>query len=356
MAIRIEVPEGNDALTEFILFHDQVYETRRARWSAFVGVQLPILTGESAYAKGRKLRPLVARDGSRIVARAVAAVDDHYIRHWKEDLGHILWFEATPDAGEASRQLLDEACEWLASEGMKAARAGMGLFEFPFTIDAYERLPPAGVRQNPIYYHGYLKNARFESEKGWVDYKIEVRPELVARYESALEAVKRSGYEIVPLRDVPPSRRLAEFTDTWNDAFQAHWGAAPFTEAEFATIIEFLGPAGMLETSVLAYRDGKPEGVLWVTPEFTVGAIVAPGSELDESEKLNFLGIGVRRSSRGRGVNLGMAAYAYLELVRRGAKWLSYTMVLDDNWPSRRTAEKLGASVCASYLVYRRNL
>jgi hypothetical protein len=30
--------------------------------------------------------------------------------------------------------------------------------------------------------------------------------------------------------------------------------------------------------------------------------------------------------------------------------------VLDDNWPSRRTAEKLGASVCANYLVYRRDL
>jgi len=44
-----------------------------------------------------------------------------------------------------------------------------------------------------------------------------------------------------------------------------------------------------------------------------------------------------------------------LELVRRGATYLSYTIVLDDNWPSRRTAAKLGAEVCASYVVYRRN-
>ena len=60
-------------------------------------------------------------------------------------------------------------------------------------------------------------------------------------------------------------------------------------------------------------------------------------------------------SARGRGVNLAMASYAYLELIRRGAKYLSYTLVLDDNWPSRRTAEKLGAKVCANYMVYRRN-
>jgi hypothetical protein len=50
-----------------------------------------------------------------------------------------------------------------------------------------------------------------------------------------------------------------------------------------------------------------------------------------------------------------MAAYAYMELVRRGARYMSYTMVVDDNWPSRRTADQLGAFVCANYLVYRRN-
>ena len=50
-----------------------------------------------------------------------------------------------------------------------------------------------------------------------------------------------------------------------------------------------------------------------------------------------------------------MAGYAYLELLGRGVKRLSYTLVLDDNWPSRRLAEKLGAFVCANEMVYRRN-
>ena len=77
---------------------------------------------------------------------------------------------------------------------------------------------------------------------------------------------------------------------------------------------------------------------------------------LGGEEKVNFLGIGVHRDARGQGVNLGMAANAYLELARHGVPYLSYTLVLDDNWPSRRTAEKLGAYVCASYVTYRRNL
>ena len=54
-------------------------------------------------------------------------------------------------------------------------------------------------------------------------------------------------------------------------------------------------------------------------------------------------------------MNLAMASHSYLNLIRQGSKYLSYTLVLDDNWPSRRTAEKLGAKVCANYVTYRRN-
>ncbi|MBI3797532.1 MAG: hypothetical protein HY268_11285 [Deltaproteobacteria bacterium] len=356
MAIKIESPEGVEALTEFVQFYDQVYEYRAARWPADMEFQLPLLTGESPFAQGRKLRPFLARTQGRVVARVVAVVDDRYNRHWQERLGHLFMFEALPEAREATKLLMDTACEWLAEQGTEAARAGYGgLLEWPFVLDEYEALPPHLLRQNPVYYHRLLKDAGFESEKGCVDYQIEVRPELISRWESALEAARRAGYEIVPLKDIPEARRVREFTDTFNDAFKVHWGLVPATVDEFALLFAAFTPAGVLETSVLAYHDGVPVGMLIVAPEVTATTVLKPGRMLDASEKLNILGIGVCEAARGRGVNLAMAAYAYLELVRRGARYLSYTLVLDDNWPSRRTAEKLGAFACANYMVYRRN-
>jgi GNAT superfamily N-acetyltransferase len=282
-------------------------------------------------------------------------LDDRYNRHWKERLGHIVWFEALPDTRDQVKALLDTACEWLQERGAEAARAGFGLLEFPFVIDDYESLPPFILRHNPAEVHRLLKDAGFESEQGWVDYKIEVRPELVARWESAVEGARRAGYEIAPLAAIAEGRRVSEFTDTWNDTFKAHWGFTPFVESEIAAFLDAFGPAGALDTSVIAYRQGAPIGFLLVVPEMTATAVVRPGRTVDDSEKLNILAIGVRESARGRGVNLAMAAYAFLELVRRGARYLSYTLVLDDNWPSRRTGEKLGALVCANYMVYRRN-
>jgi GNAT superfamily N-acetyltransferase len=355
MGVKIEVPQGNEALTEFVHFHDQVYDYRDARWPAPLELQLPILTGESPFTQGRIIRPFLARAGDEIVARAVAVVDERYNVRWQERLGHIIMFEAMPEAREATRLLMDTACVWLRERGMEAARAGFGLFDFPFVLDDYESLPPDIVRQNPDYYHRLLKDAGFESEKGWVDYKIEVRPELVQSWSHALESARRLGYEIVPLKDIPDARRVADFTDTWKDTFKLHWGFTPLSEDEISLLLEGFKPAGAFETSLIAYQKGAPVGMLFVVPEVTATAVLKPGRVLKDSEKLNILAIGVRESARGRGVNLAMAAHAYLELVSRGAKYLSYTLVLDDNWPSRRTAEKLGAFVCANYMVYWRN-
>jgi GNAT superfamily N-acetyltransferase len=355
VAIRVEVPEGEDALTEFVRFHDDVYADRGARWPALVPFQLPILTGDSPFVEDRTFRPFLVRDGAEIVARVVAVLDERYRRHWNERIGHLVMFEARPGTREATRVLMDAACEWLAANGAEAARAGFGVLEFPFVIDDYESLPPSIVRQNPPYYHSLFKDAGFESEQGWVDYKMEARPELVARWESAIAAAERGGYRLVPLAEIPPARRSEEFVTLWNHSFRRHWGFTPFSRSEASLLFDAFAVGGVLDASMMAYRGDDPVGTVWVAPESTGMALLGPGRRLAEAEKLNFLGIGVHESARGRGINLAMASKAFLELLRRGATWVSYTLVLDDNWPSRRTAEKLGAEVCASYLVYRRN-
>ena len=356
MPITIEIPSGSDALTDFILFHDDVYRDRAARWTAFVPLDLAILQGESPFNRGRRIRPFWAREGGKILARVVAVLDERYQKHWNDPtLGHVVLFEALPGTRDAVRRVMDEACEWLASQGAAAARAGYGMLEFPFVVDAYEPLPPPFVRQNPSYYHSLLKDAGFETERGWVDYKIRVRPELVARWESALEAARRGGFEIVPLSNVERPGRDRLFAEIWNECFARHWGYTPFSVEEIEMLFTSMEETGLLETSVFAYRDGAPVGVLWVVPDISMTAATAPGRAIRDDERLNLLGIGVREAARGRGVNLAMSAYSYLELVRRGQNHVSYTLVLDDNWPSRKTGEKLGGDVCGNYLVYRRN-
>ncbi|MSQ48526.1 MAG: hypothetical protein EXR78_09140 [Deltaproteobacteria bacterium] len=353
--LHIETPHDRGALSDFAIFYDHVYESRAVRWRGSTRLEIAVMAGESPFNQDRVVRPFVARVDGNIVARVLAVMDNRYNRHWHDQLGHLCWFEAVPNTREAVRQLLDDACAWLKNQGAIAARIGHGMLEFPFVIDAYEALPPNALRQNPAYYHVLIKEAGFETEKGFVDYKVVVRPELITRWESMLEAARRAGYDIVPLRDIPEERRVREFTATFNETFSAHWGWTPYSELELAALLQTMTRVGILDTSVIAYRDEEPVGMLLVVPEHSSDALLQPGRALHDEERLNILAIGVREPVRGRGVNLGMTAYGFLELIRRGATHLSYTLVLDDNRPSRRTAEKLGAFVHATYVAYRRN-
>jgi len=355
MGPRVEIPEGSEAIEEFVRFHDRVYAGRGAYWPAFPALETPFVSGTGPVAADRRVRPFVAREGGAVVARALAVLDARYQRHWGEPLGHVVKFEALPEAGAAVRALMDAACEWLETGGAEAARVGMGPLDMPFTIDAYDALPPSILRFNPPYYHALLKDAGFETERGFVDYRIAVRPDLVSRWERAVEAVRRDGFRLVPLRDVPANRRAGLTANLFNETFSAHWGMSPVTEDEQATYLGLFEAVGALDTSVIAYRGDEPMGQVTVVPETSGFASLGPGRALAPAERLNWLGIGVRTPARGRGVNLALASYAFLELVRRGASHVSYTLVLDDNWPSRRTAERLGAEVCANYVAYRRN-
>jgi hypothetical protein len=51
-----------------------------------------------------------------------------------------------------------------------------------------------------------------------------------------------------------------------------------------------------------------------------------------------------------------MAAQSFLRMARMGMRHAGYTLVLDDNWPSRHTAERLEARVTANFVTYRRTL
>jgi hypothetical protein len=354
MRTDIEQPAGDDALTEFIEFANVVNAQQDAYWPAMAPMSLPLLKGEGPEAIGRHMQPFVARRDGEIVARALAVVDEHYLGRWDDGVGHISMFEALPHTRDDVCDLMTAACGWLRDRGMRAARAGFGISDFPFRIDGDDTLPPVLLRNNPNYYHSLLKEAGFESERAWTDYRAEVTPENIERWKGCVVAAEARGFRLVPYGEVPVASRAKQWVETWNESFHDHWGVAPQTEDEHTTIASFLQGFGMGETSVMAFEGDDPVGCCWVVPELA-SSLASRTRDLRSEELVNFLGIAVRKKARRKGVNTAIASYSFLKLVERGASHVSYTLVLDDNWPSRRTAEKLGAHICGNYMVYRRN-
>jgi GNAT superfamily N-acetyltransferase len=327
-----------------------------------------VLAGEAGFGPGFKIQPFWVEQDDQILATVTAVNAEAYDRHWNERMGHLVFFEALADQDLTVRALMDRACEWLQAQGCTAARMSIlpGL-TLPHTIDAYDAVPTIFHTHNPSYYHSYIKNSRFTTERGVVQYQMQFTPELADRYRAMVRQAIDNG---VSLRSWDFDR-LEEETETFaalgNDSFSDHFGFMPLPIAVYHGLTLGLKDLLVDEFTVFAEVDGQAVGFVYSLPDLNQALHTMKGKAIEENfeefqQHLNaidhgaLLIIGVKRDYRGRGINLAMAAKSYLAMIDRGYKTGSYTVVMDDNWPSRRTAEKLGGRVTRNFNVYRKAL
>jgi ribosomal protein S18 acetylase RimI-like enzyme len=324
-----------------------------------------LLIGRGPAAENARVQTMCAEEDGRMLASVTAVRHETYIRHKNEQMGHLLFFEALPGRQEAVDRLMEAACDWLRSIGCQAARLSLlPGWQLPPTIDAYEAVPTVFHTYNPPYYHGYVKNAGFRTEQGCVEYQLLFSPELAESYQ---EMVRRASDSGIQLRAWDFDRLQEEtelFTRLFNDAFRSHWGFMPLPVSLFQELTVGFGDLLVRDFLAFAMDDGQPVGFVYSLPDLNQAFHRMKG-KLVEEDFQRYVGeidhgvllvIGVNESHRGRGVNLALAAKSYLAMMARGYKSASYTVVLDDNWPSRRTAEKLGARVTRNFNIYRREL
>ena len=357
-----------DDLERYVDFAREVYRDNPYWVPGDKHHQLNVLGGNSGFGPQSKIQAFAVENGGRTVATIAAFKDEAYNRHWNEKLGHLLFFEALPDQDEAVEAMFRDACEWLREQDCEAARLSLlpGV-QLPVTIDAYDSVPTCFHTYNPPYYHNYIKNSGFMTEHGVVQYQLDFTAELAQRYRDMVKRCTDSGVVIRSWNFDNLEEETATFATLSNETFSAHWGFMPlpdevmrgFTvESRDFLIPEFMG---------FAEVEGKTVGFVYSCPDLNQALHPMRNKPLEENfpEFQTRLGqidhgvlliIGVKKEFRGLGINLALAAHSYLGMIERGYKKASYTVVLDDNWPSRRTAEKLGGRVTRNFNVYRREL
>lgn len=327
-----------------------------------------LLSGNGGFGPDSQVQAFWVEEGEQVLAAVTAVLDAGYERRWQERLGHLLFFEALPDQDEAVGALMRTASDWFRSRNCQALRMSMlpGM-QMPLTIDAYDEVPTVFHTYNPPYYHSYIKNAGFRTECGVVQYQIEFTPELAARYRTMVERAEQSG---ISLRSWDFDRLEAEnetFTTLANETFANHFGFIPLPAEVMSGLTVGLKDFLVADFTLFADAEGETVGFVYSLPDLNQVFHRMKGKSIEENfDELQqllqtidhgvLLIIGVKTSQRGRGVNLALAARSYLAMIERGYKTASYTVVMDDNWPSRRTAEKLGARVTRNFNVYRKEL
>jgi hypothetical protein len=360
-AITIEAVTGREAMTEFAMLPFQVYGGRAAWWPPDVQNEIDLLSGRAPIASHLEMKPFVARSSGKLMARVTAVVNFRYNQHWNERIGQLIHFEALADAGAAAAAMLEEASQWLRSRGMTAVRSGFAAFlDYPYAVDNYGKLPPFLLRNSPDYYHTYFKDGGFLTEKGMTDFTIALTPPTLASYPAMIEQAAHRGVRIRTWREHGFMEAVDAWTDVTNSAFQRHWGWNPITREEVRPMLSGLARTDVADLSTLAVANGEVVGSVFAVPDFSARlARVRPGMRLDAERgggtRGALINIGVMERWRGTGANLAMAARSFTAMAHQGAKYAGYTLVLDENWPSRRTAQKLGGSITSNFVVYRRD-
>lgn len=227
-----------------------------------------LLGGQKKTGPHWRVQPFWAERGGKIVATLTAVVDELYIRHWDERMGHLLFFEALPDCDAEVAALFQAASDWLRAQGCRAARCSFLYgWQLPWTIDAYNAVPTAFHTYNPAYYHAYAKNAGFGTEHGMVEYRIAFTPELAARYQEMIRRADAAGARLRPWDFERLEEEAALFAELVNETFAGHWGSPQFSLPQmqgFAQAMKEVSPADFFG---FAEVDGRAAGFVFCFPD-----------------------------------------------------------------------------------------
>ena len=280
--IRIEAINSPQAFEEFARLPYEVYADREAWWPPDIRNEVDLLSGRTLTAPYLDLQPFCAWSNGRLVARVSAVINRRYISHWGQRLGQLIHFEAAAGEDDAVGAMLRRAMEWLVRGSMESVRSGFAAFlDYPYAIDNYGGLPSFLLRGNPEYYHRYLKDAGFETEKGQIDYTAALTPDILARYARMIEAARAAGIAVMSWREYGFLAAVDAWTEVTNAAFARHWGWNPITRDEVRPMMGPLHGTPVGDLSMVAVASREIVGVVFSVPDLSPAlAQIRPGVKL----------------------------------------------------------------------------
>jgi hypothetical protein len=343
----IQKIDTNAGRERFMELAAEVYEHDRNWVAPDPEHVMGLIQDGGPFAAQSRVQSFLAERGGNVVARVAAVMDDAFNEYWKDDVGHLFFFEALPGHDDDVRELLFQACDWLTAAGARTARLSYHYgWQLPMTTDAYDVRPTLFHTYNPAYYHGYIKSGGFSTEKGLAEYRVRFTPELAERYRKMLDYAAETGAGLRSWNFDRMEEENAHFGELYRATYDKHWGAPMFTDEQCSGLTVHMKEVLVPEMTVFAEVDERVVGGVYSLPDLNN----------PESGHALLLSISLLEEARGRGLNLAMAAKSFLGMMDAGYRSTSYTIVLDENRPSRRTGEKLGCRPERNFVIYSRDL
>lgn len=371
---KIEVFElvRKDEIAESIKFSWRVYKNY-PYWVPYFLIQdrVKLICGDYTYFKRNVIsKRFAARQSGELVGVVSAFVDNRFVSYWNEKVGFLGFFEAVPFCDESIQLLLDDAIEFLKSEGIEEVWAPINV---PFLLygggllsSGFKKNPSFLQPYNPSYYLDYFKEAGFNSFKSLPHYSIDLKTS--QDNEFMRNIVHNRGVKIRELYKSRFEEELKVVLGILNDSFPKLWRYAPFDNDEFLELVTNLKDFIVKGLWLLAEVGAEPVGFVGAFPQadevfkYVSGEIescelmLIPG-QLENINEGAIVLLGVLEKYQGRGIGLQLLAKLCANMIEKGYKRTTCTWEVSDKYDSLPLIEKFGAKRdAAEWTIYRKKI
>lgn len=322
-----------------------------------------------------KAKWFVAEEGSKIVGRIGAIVNDAYNELHQEKTGWFGFFECRHSL-EVANALFAAAENWLKAQGMTQVLGPANPSsndEFGLLVKGFDRPPVMLMTYNPPYYPELIERSGYRKVKDLYAYLISQKNSRTPKLERVVKAMQeRSHITIRPFDPKQFDREVALIKKIYNKAWEKNWGFVPFTDAEIDFMAKDLKQIYDPDVVLFAEKDDETVGFSLSLPDinqaFAAGKRAPKGvmnlpigvysllSNKKAIDTVRILVLGVLPELRGRGID----AMLYWETMERALKtgymFGEASWVLEDNEPMNRAALLMQGEKYKTYRIYGKQL
>jgi hypothetical protein len=351
MSVAISVVESPAELKKFVRFPLELYKGNAYWVPPLLRDEIDTLTpGRNPALKSAERQLLLARRDGRIVGR-VAAILSHAANN-KYGTKNIRfgWFD-TIDDYEVTHALLTAVEDWGRKKGMTTLTGPQGFTDLDFEgllVEGYEERATIATIYNPPYYPVHLERFGFVKEVDYLEFQA-LAPEGTVLPEKMMKmaewAAKRNNFRLLKYDNIKTLRaeRGQELFDLLDETFDELYGTTPLTQEQKDYYISRYIPFANPEFVKIAVNEkNEMVGFLVSLPSLARAFQKARGRlfplgflhilrALRKFDTLDFMMAGVKKSYRGKGVDLIMTIDVFRSALARGVRFAESNPELETN-------------------------
>jgi hypothetical protein len=316
------------------------------------------------------VRYLAFRD-NKPVGRIMGIINRRYNTIHNEQHGRFCFLECYDDQ-EVVHQLLKKIEDWARERGMVKLVGPLGFSDKDpqgFQIEGFEHPKFIVCPTNDRYLPELITREGYDKYQDLVNYLARVPQNMPDIYEKILSRVSQnSEYKIIEFSSKKElDKYIIPALELMNQTFMEIYGFVPLEDNEkvemasrymmilnprFIKVVE--APDGLVGFAIgipdISEAVRKSNGRLFPLGIFRILW------HLKRSKKLLMLLGGVRKSHRGKGLDVLMAVKMLQSSMENKMEWIDLHLVLENNIRMRAECERIGGKVIKRFRIYHKDL